>query len=509
MAQFMITCPYCFKKFEDNRVHFRLMTAHKVGTQAPLPEGYDDWDEVATRFPSGAEKDRLMAENAKHQFFTQRRDEKYQKFWDTFGGMTTELSQDDGDDAVEPYLRPVVDPHNVQHQRYLRIQTRLKDGTNSYLHYDGEGMADSITDLDGKVSNMRVCPDCHNPLPVHYGKNPVKFISVIGVSGAGKTVYLSQLVRNIVDYAGKVGLSAFITSGSTRRFLSENPVKMGVPLPGSTQPETFVQPMFYDLAKTVAGGATQGNTIVLYDIAGENCTNNEKMASFGSFVRHSDGMILLLDPKQLPFVNSDGYGDIEQVTAVLNTLYMTITGGQAGKSRIPMAVCIPKADKPSIQQIFAFNPNEDVVMYQPPTPPKKPFSFKKPTPPPPEYRADLDVQRLLIEDVKNLVDPQTRLPVPIFYSTEYNAISRKLTRMIGKYVSSLGLLLNTNYEHFNFFAFSALGCDVHEVEENGLKISKPVSAISPKRIEEPLYWLFCQFGYVTPSEPLARPFSGQ
>ncbi len=508
MAQFMITCPYCFKKFEDNKVHFRLATAHPTDSQAPLPEGYDDWDEFATRFPSGAEKDRLMAENVKHQFFTRRYDEKYEKFWQAFGGMTTELRPEDTMDAIEPYLRPVVDPNNVQHQKFLRIQTRMKDGTNSYLHYDRDGMADSVTDLDGKVSNMRVCPECHNPLPLHYGKNPIKFISVIGVSGAGKTVYLSQLVRNIVSNAAKVGLAAHITSNSTRQFLKENPVQMGVPLPGSTQPENFVQPMFYDLSKIMPDGTKQGNTIVLYDIAGENCTDAEKMAAFGSFVRNSDGMILLLDPKQLPFVNSDGYGDIDQVTAVLDTLYLTITGSKSGKSPIPLAVCLPKADKPSIQQIFTYNPNEDFVMYQPPTPPKK--LFKKQVIPPMERRADLDAQRLLMEEVKNLVDPNTRLPVPLFYSTDYNAISRKISRVISKFVPELATTLNNDYEYFNFFAFSALGCDVQEFEdENGLKISRPVSAISPKRIEEPLYWLFCRFGYINPSEPLVRPFSGQ
>ena len=40
---FGITCPYCFAKFGSDRVHFRLQTAHKMGTQAPLPDGYDDW----------------------------------------------------------------------------------------------------------------------------------------------------------------------------------------------------------------------------------------------------------------------------------------------------------------------------------------------------------------------------------------------------------------------------------------------------------------------------------
>lgn len=369
----IITCPYCFQKFDDTRVHFRMKTAYKAGTEAPLPDGYDDWDEVASRFPSGAQKDALMAENAKHQFFTQRPDEKYEKFWETFGGVTTELRPEDAMDAIEPYLRPVADPNNVSHQRYLRPRARGKDGSASYLHFDADGMADAVCDCEGKVSNMRVCPECHNPLPIHYGKNPVKFISVIGVSGAGKTVYLSQLIRNILGNAAKVGLSAHITSNSTRQFLKENPIQMNVPLPGSTQPETFVQPLFYDLMRNLPDNRKEINTIVLYDIAGENCTDDEKMVSFGSFVRHSDGIILLLDPKKLPFMADDGCGDVESITAVLDTLYLTITGGNSAKSQIPLAVCIPKADKPSIQQIFSYNPQEDFVWYQPPTPQRKWF----------------------------------------------------------------------------------------------------------------------------------------
>ncbi len=509
-GRYQSTCPYCFEVFEDTKVHFRVKTVHKQGTQAPLPEGYDDWDEVASRFPSGKQKEQLMAEFKRYQFFTLRPDEQYENFWISYGGVKTERRPEDSIDEIEPYLRPVVDPNNAMHQAYLRRSSTLPDGSYNYLHFDGDGMADAICDYDGKVSTMRVCPNCHNPLPIHYGKNPVKFISVIGISGAGKTVYLSQLVRNIVMSSAKVGLTAFVTSNSTRQFLKENPVQMNFPLPGSTQPENFVQPLFYDLASARQDGSKQINTMVLYDIAGENCTDAAKMASFGNFVRHSDGIILLLDPKQLPFVNNDGYGDIEQVTAVLDTLYLTITGSRTEKSRIPLAVCIPKADKPSIQQMFTYNPSEDVVWYQPPTPEKKHFWGKKPTPPPMQCKQDLNVQQLMMEDVKNLVHPQTRLPVPVFYATDYNAISRKLERMVAKYVPQLGGLLQSSYQSFNFFAFSALGCDVVEREDdNGLKLSYPVSAISPKRIEEPLFWLFCQFGYITPNEPLYRPFEKQ
>ncbi len=504
---FDITCPYCFAKFTSDKVHFRMQTAHKMGTSAPLPDGYDDWDEVVTRYPNNDEKKRLLAMRDVYQFFTQRRDEKYEKFWETFGGITSETRPQDAMDDIEPYLRPVVDPANAEFQKYLQVQGQGQGGSREFLHYDADGMADSVTDMFGKVSNMRVCPHCHNPLPIHYGKNPVKFISVIGISGSGKTVYLSQLVRNIVTNTAKVGLTAYITSNSTRQFLRENPVQMNMPLPGSTQPEYFVQPLFYDLLSTDENGKAERNTVVLFDIAGENCTDEAKMANFGPFVRNAHGIVLLLDPKQLPFVNDDGYGDVEHVTAVLDTLYLTITGSKSEKSTTPLAVCIPKADKPSIQQIFSYNPSEDVVWYQPPTPPKK--LFRKQVIPPMESRPDLNTQQLLFEDVKNLVNPQTHLPVPIFYSNDYNAISRKLERMIGRYIPDLGMKLNSSYQDFNFFAFSALGCDVMErVDENGLTLSVPISATSPKRIEEPLYWLFCKFGYIKPSEPLHQPFAG-
>ncbi len=39
------------------------------------------------------------------------------------------------------------------------------------------------------------CPKCEGKLPSAYGKYPVKFLSVIGASGSGKTVYLSNLLK--------------------------------------------------------------------------------------------------------------------------------------------------------------------------------------------------------------------------------------------------------------------------------------------------------------------------
>ena len=63
-------------------------------------------------------------------------------------------------------------------------------------------------------------------------------------------------------------------------------------------------------------------------------------------------------------------------------------------------------------------------------------------------------------------------------------------------------MLYNNYWVYNFFAFTALGCAVEESEVNG---SCPVGPVLPKRIEEPLFWLFNQYGYIGENESIFDP----
>ena len=133
-----------------------------------------------------------------------------------------------------------------------------------------DGFVTQAVDLFGKTTHSRVCPYCHNPLPLGFGKNKVKYISIIGITGSGKTVYISQLLKGMTDYASKVGLNAFFTSDHETNFILNNQVKQGKPLPDSTSPKRLSQPMFYDIVRD-ENGVQKTDTIVLYDIAGENC----------------------------------------------------------------------------------------------------------------------------------------------------------------------------------------------------------------------------------------------
>lgn len=65
---------------------------------------------------------------------------------------------------------------------------------------DQDGFAIRVYDRysDRATPVTRLCPHCHNPLPLpNYGKYPTIFISVVGITTCGKTVYLNQLLTRL------------------------------------------------------------------------------------------------------------------------------------------------------------------------------------------------------------------------------------------------------------------------------------------------------------------------
>ena len=108
---------------------------------------------------------------------------------------------------------------------------------------DADGFVVKCIDILGHESSSRVCPNCHNPLPLSYGKKPVKMISIIGVTGSGKTVYISQLLKHIDEDVNKAGLAAFYLSPNESDFVEHNKVAKNVPLPDATTPGMLSQPI--------------------------------------------------------------------------------------------------------------------------------------------------------------------------------------------------------------------------------------------------------------------------
>lgn len=457
-----ITCPYCFAEMEDDQVLFR---SDRVSSreQEIIPDEFDDPEDFQARY-RGADKEEILSRYAEWAFFSEKDpfsdpNDPYARFWNQYGGVTTERDSFEERLGLLPYHRPVIDPSDPAHRRYLKEQP---DG--SVFVRDHSDMVTQITLKSGESCTCRVCRYCHNPLPDGYGKNPVKSIALVGVTGSGKTVYLSQLLKRMGDYAANVGLDVTAAFRSAGEFQRENRITVGRMLPSPTPFQQFQQPLFYELFGMDADGERTTDTLVLYDVAGElfEAGNATYLDRFAPFIRHADGIIVLVDPTQLESVSGAGQlGWENSPAAALDAIQSIVTDerGALGCTK-PVAVCLSQIDREDAQRVLGG-----------------------------------DLRRMLNARVEPVTDEQG-LPRRVFNAEQHRPIAEKIREFLRENQPSLVTKLDMSFPDHQYFAFTSLGCAVED--------GKPVGPIIPKRIEEPLYWLLCKLGLLTSNEE-ARP----
>lgn len=462
---FEITCPYCFRKMMDTEVMFRSEKVNQ-GESDILPDDYDDLDDFNARY-RGSDKEIILNKYRDWAFFAETEDPAYEAFWANFNG-TTEYNPADDILRIKAYRRRVIDPADPSHQKYLKSQA-----SGDYFIYDPHGMAAQIELRTGEICNRRVCRHCHNPLPDNYGKTPVKFATVVGITGAGKTVYLSQLLNRMRTYAVKAGLNAIVKHPSVVTFLENNAVKANAALPGSTPAIRFQQPLFYEMVRDAKEFGRITETFVMYDVAGEVFKDSALVTKFAPFVEHADGVIVLIDPLQFGVISGvmSSEASLDEPTTVLEAIHDIVCHGkQNEKISIPFAICISKADTEPVQRVLSE-----------------------------------DLRRMLLDDVRGIKDP-SGFNLPLFNAADYNPILNELYQFIQNNELVLAQQMQTNYSAYAYFAFTALGCDVQEgTRPNGEKFQYPVGPVLPKRAEEPLLWLFHKLGYIGVNAPIDDP----
>lgn len=449
-----ITCPYCFNTFKDDEVHFRMETVFSEEELDPKNEGRSRNEiEMDNRF--GSDEIKLqIAEYERREKFLKREDPVYEAFWHEFGGTTekSSISRDGKAPSVMPYHRPVFDPKNKQHSQYFGTPLKESDVLNEH------GMIYAAVDCFGKKTERRVCPYCHNPLPGAYGKYPVKFISIIGITGAGKTVYLSQLCKFIAKQISYFSIAATPTSIYAQEYLENNPVVMGKKLPVGSPPEQLLQPLCFDLIYR-ENNKEVCYTIAFYDIAGENCVDHERMKGFGRFVEHADGIMLIIDPDQF----NEG-SNAAQPVKVLETIY-TVFGNRHSDEvqNLPIAVCISKGDKIAQEMI-----------------------------------------RKNLIDIQYLQDNNGSF-LPKFNAADYNPIHDAIKTFVQRNDNELHTRMRVLYDNYNYFLFSAIGTSTKKVKIDGVEYDTPAAPTIPKRIMEPVVWLLYKYKFIDSSEEIHEP----
>ena len=460
---YKIVCPYCFEEMRDDEVCFRS-ERFLSPMDDPIPDDYDDTEDFIARY-RGADKNEILKKIEEWEFFREGEDPVYTSWWEKYDG-TTENNPADDFLGVKAYHRRVIDPNKAYHTNYLKKQP---DG--GWFIRDYDGLVSQIELKTGERCGRRVCRHCHNPLPDNYGKSNVKFASIIGITGAGKTVYLSQLLRHMKDYTAKVGLTSIVKNSSTVTFLESNRIEVGKPLPGSTPARRLQQPLFYELAHKTPDGQKVTETFVLYDVAGEVFKDPQMVKGFAPFIGHSDGLILLIDPMQFDAVSMGVQGGktLLDASQALGAIHGIIEGSVAKLCDVPIAVCISKIDMDAVQNVLSPS-----------------------------------LASLLLEDVTG-ERGSNRLYKPYFNARQYNPIVRELNDWVASNEIELAQHLADNYTTYSFFAFTALGCNVATGFVDGIEAQYPEGPIVPRRVEEPLLWLFYRLGYIRANERLFEP----
>lgn len=449
-----LTCPYCFKKFRDDTVHFRC--SPKVASEKsenPLPDGYDDIDDFNMRY-QGTDKEDILRRYRAWDFFLPQPDKKYEAFWKEFSG-TTEKKEPVrvGNDKVDVFNLKVIDPTDMQQRPFL-----IQQGNDEYYIKEKKDNVEMATRIQvtkgGAICKSRVCPECHNPLPIDYGFYPVKFITLIGITNSGKTVYLSQFLRELERNLTKVGMSIPGQTQSMQMFCNDNPVIAGEPMPASTAPEKLQQPLIFQTTCVGEFGIKKTFTIVMYDIAGELFGDKytTQMSRYAPFISHADGIIMLIDPKQFdPIANAKGYGEKKDdpITALRHIR------DHMNNPNVPIAACISKSD--TIYDVLGD-----------------------------------EIKELIKMDYQGVRDTNSGLYLSKLNAESFNPLENALKKFMLDIDNVLVQHLNNLYNNFAYFAVTALDCNVTVQND----VSIPDGPVEPKRIIDPIIWLFYKFGFI-------------
>lgn len=345
MSQKSIVCPYCFNRFMENEVLFRAntgWTGDELDTMANT--GFD----MNGRPIDAAELERrrlFKRYDDENSFSANKKlDDELIRFWEHRGGAS-------GYALADPqWDMPHIDPKDPSYDQMINATD--KTGEDGMIR-DRDGFVTRVLDAYTSVPTVpmsRLCRYCHNPLPLpDYGKYPVLFISVVGITSSGKTVYLKQLLSH---FATSIQHSGY-HMGTVNLNEANDSIARSKPLPGSTDTQTMRRPMAVSLIKD--GSSTQGVTIVFYDIAGENCVaavrsdgSVDENSAIGHFIAHSDALLLLVDPEQIPLfaVNAnDAVQEVQEVVDVVTHIRAGLNPGHPNWDGIPVAVVLTKSDE--------------------------------------------------------------------------------------------------------------------------------------------------------------------
>jgi hypothetical protein len=160
-----------------------------------------------------------------------------------------------------------------------------------------------------------VCPSCHSDLPQRFAEAPSRSMGLIGTKAAGKSNFIAVALHELEHRVGpRFGGSLMLLDDSTRSRVDKDLMPRlygdGVvlqPTQSAQANRSLRDPLVARLSLGPVGKASQ-STLVFFDSAGEDLQSLGVLEREARYITQSHGLILLLDPLQIPAVR-DELGD--------------------------------------------------------------------------------------------------------------------------------------------------------------------------------------------------------
>jgi hypothetical protein len=163
-----------------------------------------------------------------------------------------------------------------------------------------------------------ICPNCHSDLPQRFAEAPSRSMGLIGTRASGKSNFIAVALHELEHRIGpRFGGSLMLLDDASRdrvdRELMPRLFGEGLVLVASqsaTAADTDVREPL--VARLSFGGARGSNSnLVFFDSAGEDLQSLDVLEREARYITQSHGLVLLLDPLQIPAVRDELSGDVE------------------------------------------------------------------------------------------------------------------------------------------------------------------------------------------------------
>ncbi len=333
----------------------------------------------------------------------------------------------------------------------------------------------------GGDTTIRICPICHSRLPIHFGRVGSHLIVPVGGKEAGKTVFMTVLIHELMHRTGQ-RLNAAIAGADNetrQRYTSdyERPLYREGSLLGPTQTagqhkKTPLVFRFTNQAHRARGpdgnpgrsrapghGQAQHTLLSFFDAAGEDLKSEQSMEQDAAYLTAADSIILLLDPLQMRGARERAQPGIqlpapaEEPAAVLENVtsrFLSARGSKPGQPiSKPLAIVFTKMD--------AFR--HDLT----PTSPLRRL---------PAHGANFDERDSLYV---------------------HGEMRRLLFQWDGERIDQIA---RDNYSSYRYFGVSALGEAPTPGRDGAAPRKVSPRGIRPYRVADPFLWLLARYGII-------------